>query len=227
MQPQILLVEGQRAKALSWAPLLERKGYSIHLAHTRRNANAWLELNSPDLLIVDARFLRFDAVRFYCALRSNGNQVPILLILPEGAEDQDTGATAVLQGKPTPRKLYNRVRRLLPGRGDKILRFGPLVLDLERHIVTREGRQYRLTPKQARLLEVFMRNPGRVLPRPFLMKKVWDTDFVDDTRTLEVHIHWLRRAIEENPADPAYLITVRRVGYRFDVPSSDCIGQVS
>ncbi|HEC35266.1 MAG TPA: response regulator transcription factor [Anaerolineae bacterium] len=220
MGPQILLVEGRRAKALSYTPLLEKKGYQVARVHTRRNANAWLEKASPDLLIVDARFLRFNASRFCQMLRANGNQVPLLLIIPE-EEEPDSNATTVLRGEFTPRKLLNRVKRLLTSPGDRILRAGEIVLDPKRRLVTRGGRQHRLTPKQTRLLEVFMRNPGRVLTRAFLMKEVWNTDFVGDTRTLEVHIHWLRRAIEETPSKPIYLTTVRRLGYRFDVPQAN------
>jgi DNA-binding response OmpR family regulator len=221
MEPQILLVEGRRAKGLSCAPLLEKKGYHVTRVHTRRNANACLEKESPDLLIVDARYLRFNASRFCQVLRANGNQVPLLLILPEGEEDPSSGATAILRGKLTSRKLFNRIRRILSGPGGEILRVGDIVLDVKRRTVSRGGQQRRLTPKQTRLLEVFMRNPGRVLTRAFLMKEVWNTDFVGDTRTLEVHIHWLRRAIEETPSSPVYLTTVRRLGYRFDVPQAD------
>ncbi|HIE39325.1 MAG TPA: response regulator transcription factor [Anaerolineales bacterium] len=221
MDPQILLVEGRRAKGLSCAPLLEKKGYHVTRVHTRRNANAWLEKGSPDLLIVDARHLRFNASRFCQALRANGNPVPLLLILPEGEEDPSSGATAILRGKLTSRKLFNRIRRILSGPGGEILRVGDIVLDVKRRTVSRSGQQRRLTPKQTHLLEVFMRNPGRVLTRAFLMKEVWNTDFVGDTRTLEVHIHWLRRAIEETPSNPVYLTTVRRLGYRFDVPQAD------
>ena len=87
--------------------------------------------------------------------------------------------------------------------------------------MTRGQQQHRLTPRQTALLAVFMRNPGRVLTRARLMREVWDTDFVDDTRTLEVHVHWLRKAIEKDPSHPVYLVTVRRLGYRFDVPPAE------
>jgi DNA-binding response OmpR family regulator len=214
----ILLIEGRRAKAVSCAPVLEKKGYSVVRAHTRRRALEQIREASPDLLIVDARFLRFAAARFCQAVRANGNREPLLLVLPEDEQVPDCGANLILQDPATPRKLLNRVKRLLSAPGVETLRAGELMLDLKRRTVARGGREYRLTPKQTCLLEVFMRNPGRVLTRPFLMREVWNTDFVDDTRTLEVHVHWLRRAIEENPSRPVYLTTVRRLGYRFDVP---------
>ncbi|MBM4464754.1 MAG: winged helix-turn-helix transcriptional regulator [Chloroflexi bacterium] len=88
-------------------------------------------------------------------------------------------------------------------------------LDLDsRQIVTSNGAQ-KLSPTLCRLLEVFMRNPEKVLDRGFLMKEVWETDYLGDTRTLEVHVCWLRKKIEEDPHRPRYLRTVRGVGYRF------------
>ena len=93
-----------------------------------------------------------------------------------------------------------------------------IVLNLKQRCAVCGKRESNLTPKQAALLEIFMRHPGEVLTRGFLMKQVWNTDYVGDTRTLEVHIHWLRKAIEEDAGSPSLLRTVRRVGYRFSVP---------
>jgi len=98
-----------------------------------------------------------------------------------------------------------------------MLRIKNWTLDLEsKQIVTDNGAQ-KLTPMLCRLLEVFMRNPGKVLSRKFLMKEVWETDYLGDTRTLEVHICWLRKKIEEDPHHPRYLRTVRGGGYRFSL----------
>jgi len=90
-----------------------------------------------------------------------------------------------------------------------------LTLDLEKNQVTKGGEVRKLTPKQCRLLEVFMNNPKKVLSRKFLMQEVWETDYMGDTRTLDVHIRWLREKIEDDPSHPLYLQTVRGVGYRF------------
>ncbi|MBN1956049.1 MAG: response regulator transcription factor [Anaerolineae bacterium] len=220
MGPLILLVEGQN-KALSLSPLLAKKDYFFETIHVRRDALAWLEENSSDLVVVDARALRFNAQRFCQTLQEEGNSIPILLIPPAGEKDPQSTATMVLEGDVTPRRFLNRVKRLLPRPDGEMLRAGDLVLDIKHRVVSCRGQQHRLTPKQARLLEVLMRNPGRVLTRAFLMKEVWETSFVGDTRTLEVHVHWLRKAIEDDPSAPTYLLTVRRLGYRFKVPQSD------
>jgi len=87
----------------------------------------------------------------------------------------------------------------------------------------KDDRVMRLTPKMTRLLAAFMQNEGQILTRKFLMKTVWDTDFVDDTRTLDVHIHWVRRLIEDDPRNPVYITTIRRVGYRFSLEEASTL----
>jgi len=102
---------------------------------------------------------------------------------------------------------------------------GDLNLNLESRHLTKGERTCKLTPKECKLLELFMSNEGKVLTRKFLMKKVWETDYMGDTRTLDVHIRWLREKIEDDPSNPLYLRTVRGVGYRFEaqVPGSASI----
>ncbi len=220
MSPHILLVEGRKTGRRSWAPTLVEKGYRVTKAHTRRDALSLLDRILPDLVILDGRSLRFNPYRFSRSLRADGHRVPLLLIIPTDWEiEKGSGVNVHLREPFTARKLLNRVGRLLPTISDNVLRVGELVLDLQQRTVSRGAVNHRLTPKQARLLEVFMRHPGRVLTRRFLMEQVWETDFVDDTRTLEVHIHWLRKAIEDDPRHPIFLTTVRRVGYRFSVPT--------
>lgn len=98
----------------------------------------------------------------------------------------------------------------------KILRSGDLSLNLENCQLTKGNENRRLTPKECKLLEIFISNRGEVLTRKFLMKEVWETNFLEDTRTLDVHIRWLREKIEDDPSNPLYLRTVRGVGYRFE-----------
>jgi DNA-binding response OmpR family regulator len=171
--------------------------------------------------LIDNRFLRFDPIRFCHSLRDEGNTVPMLLIIQEDSDIEKIPQIDIYLEEPfTARKLVNRIERLLPPPSEKVITRGSLTLDIEQRTVSHGHSNQRLTPKQASLLEVFMKHTGQVLPRPFLMKQVWETDFVEDTRTLEVHVHWLRRAIEKDPSRPMYLTTVRGVGYRFDIPSS-------
>jgi DNA-binding response OmpR family regulator len=127
----------------------------------------------------------------------------------------------VLQLPFTDRRVISHVDKLLALRRTKMLVVGGLGLNLQTRCVHRGGDVYRLTPKQAHLLQVFMEHAGQTLTRKFLMATVWDTDFLGDTRTLDVHVRWLREKIEEEPSSPRYLRTVRGVGYRFGVPVAE------
>jgi DNA-binding response OmpR family regulator len=196
-------------------------------SYTRRDSEAQLGNITPDLILIDNRFLRFDPIRFCRSLREEGSKVPMLLIVKEENDVEKVSGIDIYLKEPfTARKLVNRIDRLLPPPSEKVITRGNLTLDIEQRTVSHGHSNQRLTPKQARLLEVFMRHTGQVLPRPFLMKQVWETDFVEDTRTLEVHVHWLRRAIENDPSRPMYLTTVRGIGYRFDIPASAQPGDV-
>lgn len=223
MEGHILLVEGQRAAKTSCAPMLEEQGFCVDRVHTRRAAFEALEADPPDLLVVDTRHLRFNGLQLCESLIADDTSIPILLIVPEDQKRPRYPGVAVLRGTPTARKLLNRVKRLLSPPGNHLLRAGDLTLDLQRRVVIRGGEEHRLTPRQTRLLETFMRNPGRALTRAFLMKEVWKTDYLDDTRTLEVHVHWLRKVIEEDTRHPRYLTTVRKVGYCFKAPRSPVV----
>jgi DNA-binding response OmpR family regulator len=120
----------------------------------------------------------------------------------------------------TIRKLINRLNRLLASRDGPTYRAGPLTLYVTKRAVLANRRERRLTPKQTQLLAALMQRPGEVISRRELIRTVWDTEFMGDTRTLDVHIRWVREAIEDNPSKPRYITTVRGKGYRFSIPGS-------
>jgi DNA-binding response OmpR family regulator len=214
-----LLVEGRKPVGERLAPIL-RTEYDLATARTRREALAKLEQTQPVVIVLDSPSLRFSRRRFCETLDDDGIDVPVLLLYAEGQAPEHIGARAYLRYPFSSQKLINRISWLLPAPDSELLRGGELTLHVKRRSVTRGDRECHLTPKQAQLLELFMRHPGEVLTREFLMKRVWNTDFTDDTRTLDVHIHWVREAIEEDTGTPEYLHTVRGVGYRFQVPST-------
>ncbi|MBI2846061.1 MAG: response regulator transcription factor [Chloroflexi bacterium] len=111
-----------------------------------------------------------------------------------------------------------RSKRAAKARPSGKLRAGAFLLDLDRRTLTKGEADASLTPKECALLAAFMSKPGEVLTRKFLMKEIWDTDYLGDTRTLDVHIRWLREKLEDYPSQPAYIQTVRRVGYCFVLP---------
>ena len=153
-------------------------------------------------------------------MRQKAGEVPIILIHEEGNDSGQTEADFYLTAPFTFRKLANRIKRVVQSneQGREMLQVGDLILNLDGRSVTRGKKKHQLTPKEFKLLETLMRNPGKVLSRKFLMKNVWDTDYLGDTRTLDVHVRWIREKIEENPSSPVYLCTERGVGYRFEVP---------
>jgi DNA-binding response OmpR family regulator len=179
---------------------------------------AKLEQAQPSVIVLDSPSLRFSRRRFCETLESDGVDIPVLLLYEEGQAPEHTGARAYLRYPFSSQKLMNRISWLLPAPDSEVLCKGELTFHVKRRSVIRGDRECHLTPKQAQLLELFMRHPGEVLTREFLMKQVWNTDFTDDTRTLDVHIHWVREAIEEDTGSPTYLHTVRGVGYLFKVP---------
>ncbi len=215
----VLLVEGRKPAAECLSPVLNDQGYSVVTARTRREALALVRKKSPAVIVLDKPSLRFDVRRFCDALREIAPEAPVLMLLPEGEKiGRSTGPYVYLRYPFSARKLANHVSRLLPIPDDDVLQLGDIILNRKQRSVICNGRETHLTPKQVRLLEVFMNHPGEILSRALLMKQVWDTDYLGDLRTLEVHIHWVRKAIEEDPSSPVYLRTVRRKGYRFELP---------
>ena len=211
----ILIVEGRKPAAKHLAPILNDQGYHTITAHTRKEALAKVQGAHPVMIVLDSPFLRFSCRRFCDTLRDYAIEIPVLMLLPEKEKiDRGVGAQAYLRYPISARKLANRISKLL----SSVLQVGDVIFNVEQRFVICGKRKTHLTPKQARLLEVLMRHPGEILTRVFLMKHVWDTDYMGDTRTLDVHVHWVRQAVEEDPKSPVYLRTIRRVGYRFESP---------
>jgi DNA-binding response OmpR family regulator len=182
------------------------------------------ELGPIDVVIIDAS-CGLDGASCCKAFNGTYSDIPIILLIAQTSHvDPDcqkmTGGN-VLRMPFTPRKVINRINKLTSCRLGNIVTVGDLSLNLDRRCVYRGDVVHRLTPRQARLLEVFMRHAGRTLTRKFLMETVWETDYMGDTRTLDVHVRWIRERIEENPSSPKYLRTVRGIGYRFGVPSEE------
>jgi DNA-binding response OmpR family regulator len=186
-----------------------------------KNALSAASKGKPDVIILDAASMRTTGTRLCRRAREKLDGTPIILVSPEGSQpDPGCGASQTLVQPFTPRKLINRVDRLIPGDERETLKLGPIKLDKAKNRVYTKSGQSRLTPKLARLLEIFMNNPGRLMMRKTLIRKVWHTDYTGDTRTLDVHMSWLRQAIEEDPSNPELLKTIRGMGYRLDLPEA-------
>jgi DNA-binding response OmpR family regulator len=213
----ILIIEGRHAEIPSFAPELQKKGFTVETARSGSDAISQLETTSPDLAVVNAASLRSSGVRICQSLRDKNDKLPIILILDKDTTVAKDSADVILHLPFTVQKLANRIKPLLPGDGKDVLQAGPIRLDSERRRVRCLGKNAKLTPRLVALLKILMEHHGEVVEREHLFKEVWETDYTGDTRTLDVHISWLRRAIELDPLKPKFLKTIRGVGYRLDV----------
>ena len=219
MSAKILAIEGKRTERASFVAGLTKKNYQV--ASVSSGSAALERLNSfmPDLVIVDSESMRTSGRRICQSLRLKAPNLPIVLILAEDANLNSEYAADVILVLPfTLQKLLNRIKLLLPiERGNEILSAGPVELDVEQHLARLHGKQASLTPRLVALLQELIVHKGEVIEREELFKRVWDTGYTGDTRTLDVHISWLRQALEDDPRHPDFIKTVRGVGYRLDI----------
>lgn len=170
--------------------------------------------------VLDAISMRTPGDRIARQLKEGLGAIPLIHLHPGSKASANTPADIVLFMPFTARKIANAIDRLLhPVGSDAVVTCGPFSVNMSRRVLVANGQETSLTPKLARLVETFFRHPGETLDRALLMERVWDTSYLGDTRTLDVHVRWIRRAIEENPSVPRYLKTVRGVGYRLELPT--------
>ena len=218
MKARILLIEGKRSDHPSFAGGLTKKGFQVEGVFSGNAALARLRENTPDLVLIDAASMQTSGRRICQSVKEHTDGIPVVLIVPQNADKPDkAGAHVTLVWPFTLQKLLNRIKPYLPSDQKNLLQVGPLMLDTEQRWVRCEGKQARLTPRLVILLKTLMERAGEVVERNNLFRIVWDTAYTADTRTLDVHVSWLRQALEDDPRHPRFVKTVRGVGYRLDV----------
>lgn len=213
-----LIVEGRRGDHPSFAEELMKKGYHVTKTSSGSAGLDILDSVDPDVVIIDAASLRTSGVRICQSFRRTDNDLPIILIVEkERSLPEIVDANLVLRLPFTVQKLHNRTEAFRDTSDKFIMKAGPIELNIKTQLVTCHDRQTKITPRLVEILRMLIRNKGKIVKRDPLFSKVWDTEYTGDTRTLDVHISWLRQAIEEDPHHPKLIRTIRGEGYILDV----------
>ena len=228
MAQKILVVDDERLIVDSVKYGLQKEGYAIIGAYDGEQAIELARQENPALVLLDIQLPKKDGWAVCRAIRET-SRVPIIMLTARGEEADkvlglELGADDYLVKPFSMRELLARVRAALRRATEYVepspqsVTIGEIALDAKSHRVTCRGNFLELTRKEYDLLEALMTQAGQVVKRNDLIDRVWQTDWVGDTRTLDVHIRWLREKIEKDPGKPRYIQTVRGVGYRFLSP---------
>jgi two-component system response regulator RegX3 len=223
---RILLVEDEIALSDPLSFLLEREGYEVEVAADGPSAITAFDRDGADLVLLDLMLPGLPGTEVCRELRTRST-VPIIMLTAKDSEIDivvglELGADDYVTKPYSTRELLARIRAVLRRRievedfDEAVLEGGRVRMDVDRHTVEVDGEPVPMPLKEFELLELLMRNPGRVLTRGQLIDRVWGSDYFGDTKTLDVHIKRIRSKIELQPSEPVQLVTVRGLGYRFE-----------
>ena len=223
---RVLVVEDEESYSDALAYMLRKEGFEVGLAATGPEALIEFDRAGADIVLLDLMLPGLPGTEVCRRIRQTSN-VPVIMVSAKDDEVDkvvglELGADDYITKPYSPRELVARIRAVLrrgiePDLAPQTLEVGPVRMDVERHTVTVDGTDVRLPLKEFELLEMFLRNPGRVLTRGQLIDRVWGSDYVGDTKTLDVHVKRLRSKLEADPAEPKLLTTVRGLGYKLDL----------
>ncbi len=225
---RILVVEDEQSFSDALSFMLRKEGFDVSVAADGHAAVETFEREGADIVLLDIMLPGIPGTEV-CRQIRNVSQVPIIMVTAKDSEIDkvvglELGADDYVTKPFSSRELVARIRAVLRRRGpepaassESALTAGNITMDVDRHVVTVAGQAVKLPLKEFELLEVLMRNAGRVLTRGQLIDRVWGSDYVGDTKTLDVHVKRLRTKIEPNPAEPSVLVTVRGLGYKLEV----------
>ncbi|MEO5743760.1 MAG: response regulator transcription factor [Terracoccus sp.] len=223
---RILIVEDEISFSDPLSYLLRKEGYDVVVAETGPAGLAEFDASGADLVLLDLMLPGLSGVDVCRGLRQRSS-VPVIMLTAKDSEIDkvvglEIGADDYVTKPYSSRELLARVKAVLRRLAEPeelmpaTLEAGPVRMDVERHTVTVDGRSTPLPLKEFELLEMLLRNSGRVLTRMQLIDRVWGSDYVGDTKTLDVHVKRLRAKIEPDPANPVHIVTVRGLGYKFE-----------
>lgn len=223
---RILLVEDEESLSDPLSYLLEKEGFEVRIADNGLSAVTEFERHGADLVLLDLMLPGQPGTEVFKQIRTT-SQVPVIMLTAKDSEIDkvvglELGADDYVTKPYSSRELVARIRAVLRRQGEteelvsNIVAAGPVRMDVERHVVSVRSSPVQMPLKEFELLEILLRNSGRVLTRGQLIDRVWGSDYVGDTKTLDVHVKRLRSKIETDPAVPVHLVTVRGLGYKFE-----------
>jgi two-component system response regulator RegX3 len=226
MKPRVLVVEDERAISEPLAEHLAREGFDAEVADTIEAASQAFEARPPDVILLDVMLPDGDGRDLAREIRKTSD-VPIVMLTARGEEIDrivglELGADDYVVKPFSARELVARIRAIqrrgssAPRRGT--ITIGPITLDPGARTCTKDGQAIELAAKEFDLLHLLMANAGTVMKREQIMDEVWDPHWFGPTKTLDVHISWLRKKLEDDASDPRFITTIRGVGFRFAAP---------
>jgi two-component system response regulator RegX3 len=224
---RVLVVEDEESFSDALSYMLRKEGFEVSVAATGTSALTQFDRTGADIVLLDLMLPEMSGTEVCRQLRQR-SAVPIIMVTARDSEIDkvvglEIGADDYITKPYSPRELVARIRAVLRRQGAEAaevttptLAAGPVRMDVERHVVTVDGHSVQLPLKEFELLELLLRNAGRVLTRGQLIDRVWGADYVGDTKTLDVHVKRLRSKVEPEPSAPRYIVTVRGLGYKFE-----------
>jgi two-component system response regulator RegX3 len=224
---RILVVEDEESFSDALGYMLRKEGFEVATSATGPDGVAEFDRAGADLVLLDLMLPGLSGIEVCRQLRQRSDVPVIMLTAKDGEVDKvvglEIGADDYVTKPFSARELVARIHAVLRRRGTdvdepsgSVLQAGPVRMDVERHIVSVNGETVAMPLKEFELLEFLLRNAGRVLTRGQLIDRVWGSDYVGDTKTLDVHVKRLRAKIEPDPGSPQHLLTVRGLGYKFE-----------
>ncbi|MET8911783.1 response regulator transcription factor [Micromonospora sp. NPDC004551] len=224
---RVLVVEDEESFSDALSYMLRKEGFEVSVAATGPSALTEFDRTGADIVLLDLMLPEMSGTEVCRQLRQRSH-VPIIMVTARDSEIDkvvglEIGADDYVTKPYSPRELVARIRAVLRRQsadaaesGAPTLAAGPVRMDIERHVVTVDGAAVQLPLKEFELLELLLRNAGRVLTRGQLIDRVWGADYVGDTKTLDVHVKRLRSKVEPEPSAPRFIVTVRGLGYKFE-----------
>jgi two-component system response regulator RegX3 len=220
------VVEDEESFSDALSFMLRREGYEVGVAADGATALDEFDRHGADLVLLDLMLPGISGTEVCRTLRQR-SAVPIIMVTAKDGEVDkvvglELGADDYVTKPFSSRELVARIRAVLRRRGEpeemlpSVLEAGPVRIDVDRHVVAVRGKTLAMPLKEFDLLELLVRNAGRVLTRGQIIDRVWGSDYVGDTKTLDVHVKRLRAKIEEDPRNPTLILTVRGLGYKYE-----------